>query len=121
MTELEESFEQSANLISMKHDFSKTSEAATIASSTVSKVEKSSCSFVCDSGSLYMRWRYRQWLTSILCSYLSPQLDNLSFHFRIARPFSHSFEVLIDLAVETETLASAAWLIGRTGTDHIAT
>jgi hypothetical protein len=39
---------------------------------------------------------------------LFSQLDNLSFHFRIARPFANSLEVFLHLAREVEPATSGA-------------
>jgi hypothetical protein len=45
---------------------------------------------------------------SCLFGDLFSQLNDLSFHFRIARPLAHSLEVLLDLAREVEPATSGA-------------
>lgn len=56
----------------------------------------------------------------MLRSHLSPQFNDLSFHFSIARSLPNPFEVLIDLAFEIEPLAPTTCLVCSAGADDIA-
>ncbi len=44
---------------------------------------------------------------------LIPQVDDLSFHLGILAAFPHSFEVGLDLAVESEALTSLTGHVDR--------